>query len=89
VLEYLEYLVFPVLEERGESFVVERPEEYGGDLVYESFADLEADFLEEELHPADLKPAAGEYVSEVIDPIRQRLDERPELLAEAYPEKYE
>ncbi|MBO4246377.1 tyrosine--tRNA ligase [Halomicrobium sp. IBSBa] len=89
VLEYLEYLVFPVLEERGESFVVERPDEYGGNLVYDEFDELEADFLSEELHPADLKPAAGEYVSDVIGPIRERLDARPELLAEAYPEKYD
>jgi len=89
VLEYLEYLVFPVLAERGESFVVERPEEYGGDLVYDDFDALEADFLSEDLHPADLKPPAGEYISEVIAPIRKRLDARPELLAEAYPEKYD
>jgi len=89
VLEYLEYLVFPVLEERGESFVVDRPEEYGGDLVYDEFEELESDFLAEELHPADLKPAAGEYISEVIDPIRERLDARPDLLAEAYPDKYD
>ena len=88
VLEYLEYLVFPVLEDRDESFVVERPEEYGGDLVYDDFDALEADFLSEDLHPADLKPAAGEYISEVIAPIRERLDANPELLAQAYPEKY-
>lgn len=88
VLEYLEYLVFPVLAERGEEFVVERPDEYGGDLVYATYDELEDDYVSEELHPADLKPAAGEYVSEVIDPIRERLDARPELLAEAYPEKY-
>ncbi|MCU4799550.1 tyrosine--tRNA ligase [Halobacteria archaeon HArc-gm2] len=88
VLEYLEYLVFPVLNERSEEFVVERPDEYGGDLVYETYQDLEDDFVSEELHPADLKPAAGEYISEVIDPVRERLDAQPDLLAEAYPEKY-
>ncbi|MEF8872185.1 MAG: tyrosine--tRNA ligase [Haloarculaceae archaeon] len=88
VLEYMEYLVFPILDERGENFVVERPEEYGGDLVYESYDVLESDFVSEDLHPADLKGAAGTYVSEVIDPIRERLNGQPELLAEAYPEKY-
>ncbi|WP_340099226.1 tyrosine--tRNA ligase [Salinibaculum salinum] len=88
VLEYMEYLVFPILDERGENFVVERPEEYGGDLVYESYDALESDFVNEDLHPADLKGAAGEYVSEGIDPIRERLTEQPELLAEAYPDKY-
>jgi len=88
VLEYIKYLVFPVLDERGQEFVVERPEEYGGDLVYESYDDLEADFVSEELHPADLKPAVGTYISEVIDPVRERLTAQPELLTDAYPEKY-
>ena len=89
VLEYLEYLVFPVLEESGEDLVVERPDEYGGDLVYEEYETLEADFLSGELHPADLKPGAASAISDVIDPIRTRLDEQPSLLREAYPEKYD
>jgi tyrosyl-tRNA synthetase len=89
VLEYVEYLVFPILDERGENFVVERPEEYGGNLVYESYDQLEADFLAEELHPADLKGAAATAISEVIDPVRERLTNQSELLAEAYPESYE
>ncbi|PSP93947.1 tyrosine--tRNA ligase [Halobacteriales archaeon QS_4_62_28] len=88
VLEYLQYLVFPILDEHGEDFVVERPEEYGGNLVYEDYGSLEADFVSEELHPADLKPAVGIAISEIIDPIRKRLDDQPELLAAAYPEKY-
>ncbi len=87
VLEYLQHLVFPVLEERGEAFVIERPEEYGGNVVYGDYADLEADFVAEELHPADLKPATGEYIDEVIAPIRERF-ENSEILEEAYPGRY-
>jgi len=89
VLEYLEYLVFPVLDERGEQFVVERPEEYGGDLVYETYEQVESDFVAEDLHPADLKGAAADAISEVIDPVRERLSGQGELLADAYPEKYD
>lgn len=88
VLEYLEFLVFPVLDQQGEAFVVERPEEYGGNLTYESYGALESDFLDEELHPADLKPAAADAISSVIAPVRERLVEHPELLAAAYPDKY-
>jgi len=88
VLEYLQFLVFPVLDERGKDLVIERPEEYGGDLVYDEYDALEADYVSGELHPADLKPAAANAISDVIDPIRTRLDENPELLREAYPEKY-
>ncbi|PSP96584.1 tyrosine--tRNA ligase, partial [Halobacteriales archaeon QS_1_68_44] len=88
VLEYLRFLVFPVLAERGETFVVERPEEYGGDLTYEKYEALEEEFVSGELHPADLKPAAAAAISEVIDPVRERLLEAPELLEDAYPEQY-
>ncbi|WP_136687749.1 tyrosine--tRNA ligase [Halorhabdus amylolytica] len=89
VLEYVRYLVFPILEERDEAFVVERPEEYGGNLTYDSYGDLEDDFVSEELHPQDLKNAAGEYIADIVDPIRERLESQPDLLAEAYPEKYD
>ncbi|WEL22072.1 tyrosine--tRNA ligase [Halorhabdus sp. BNX81] len=89
VLEYVRYLVFPILDEREEAFVVERPEEYGGNLTYDSYAQLEDDFVSEELHPQDLKNAAGEYIGDIVDPIRERLESQPELLAEAYPEKYD
>ena len=88
VLEYLHHLVFPILAVEDEPFVVERPEEYGGDLTYDGYEDLEDDFLSGELHPADLKPAAAAALSEVIDPVRERLTDDPELLAEAYPEAY-
>ena len=88
VLEYLNHLVFPILDVRDGSFVVERPEEYGGDLTYESYDEVEADFVSGELHPADLKPSAAGAISAVIDPVRERLADEEEILAEAYPEKY-
>jgi tyrosyl-tRNA synthetase len=89
VLEYVRYLVFPVLEERGEPFVVERPEEYGGDIVYEEYDRLEAEFVAEELHPLDLKHAAADAVADVLAPVREALLEEPTLLAAAYPEEYD
>lgn len=88
VLEYLEHLVFPILGEAGEPFVVERPEEYGGDIVYESYGDLESEFVSGELHPQDLKVATGGAIAEIIAPIRERFEAEPELLAEAYPDRH-
>ncbi|WP_336359749.1 tyrosine--tRNA ligase [Haladaptatus sp. ZSTT2] len=89
VLEYLRFLVFPILEERGEPFVIDRPEKYGGDIVYDDYDDLEADFVAEDLHPLDLKKATGAYISDIIDPIRERFAAQRDLLAAAYPEKYD
>ena len=54
----------------------------------ESYDEVETDFLSGELHPADLKPSAAAAISDVIDPVRERLADEDDLLAEAYPEKY-
>ena len=88
VLEYLRYLVFPILDDRDEAFVVERPDEYGGDVVYDDYASLEADFVSGELHPQDMKQATGVALATVLEPIRERFEAEPELLADAYPETY-
>lgn len=85
VLEYVRFLVFPVLEERGEPFTVERPEKYGGNLTYESYDELEADFVSEDLHPQDLKNAAAAYIAEIVAPVGERLLADPDLLETAYP----
>lgn len=89
VLEYLQYLVFPVLADHGDALVVERAAEYGGDRRYTEYATLETDYLEGTLHPADLKPAAAAAISSIIEPVRDRLLDHPDLLADAYPETYE
>ncbi|MFC3477969.1 tyrosine--tRNA ligase [Halobacterium litoreum] len=71
VLELFQYHVFP----RFEEVVVERPDEYGGDLVYEDYDDLADDLESGELHPADAKGALATYLDELIAPGRKRLRE--------------
>jgi tyrosyl-tRNA synthetase len=71
VLELFHYHVFP----RFDEVVVERPEEYGGNLVYEDYESLAADLDSGELHPADAKGALADYVDELIAPGRERLRE--------------
>ncbi|MFB6145461.1 MAG: tyrosine--tRNA ligase [Candidatus Nanohaloarchaea archaeon] len=88
VMEYARYLVFPILEAKDESFVVERPEKYGGNIEYSNYQELEEQFLNEDLHPQDLKKAVGKYIYEALQPIQNRLEGEEELLKTAYPEEY-
>jgi len=69
VLQVFEYHVFP----RFEAVVVERPEQYGGDLEYDDYATLEADVESGELHPADAKGALADYLDRLIAPGREKL----------------
>ena len=71
VLQVFEYHVFP----RFDTVVVERPEEYGGDLEYEAYETLEAELESGELHPADAKGALAEYLDRLIAPGREQLAE--------------
>lgn len=89
VLEYVRYLVFPILQRQGEAFVVERPEKYGGDASFERYEDLEEAFVSGDLHPADLKQAAGRSIADVLEPVQDRFEGEDELLQTAYPDEYE
>ena len=70
VLQLFQYHVFP----RVDSVVVERPEEYGGDLEYDEYATLEADLEGGDLHPMDAKGALAAELDALIEPGRQQLD---------------
>lgn len=88
VLEYARYLIFPILQKMDEYFVVERPEKYGGNLRYSEYSEVEEDFLNEDLHPQDLKDAVGDYIYEALKPIQKRLDDIDDTLEAAYPEEF-
>ena len=88
LLGYVKYLVFPIIEDRGETFDVERPDKYGGDVSYSSYEELEDDFLSGDLHPQDLKQTAADILEEIIVPVRERLLEKEEVLKRAYPEEF-
>jgi len=70
VLEYCKYIIF----ERFDSFKIDRPEKWGGNLEYKSYADLEKAFATKELHPGDLKQAAGKYINKLIEPVRKHFE---------------
>ncbi|ATW90001.1 tyrosyl-tRNA synthetase [Halohasta litchfieldiae] len=70
VLQLFKYHVFP----RVSTVVVERPDEYGGDLEYDSYEALEAEMESGELHPMDAKGALADALDDLIEPGRRKLD---------------
>jgi tyrosyl-tRNA synthetase len=70
VMEYAKYLVF----EKFDLVKLERPEKFGGNVEYDSYAALEKDFASEKLHPMDLKQLVGNYVNEMLKPVREHFE---------------
>mgnify|MGYP006310103191 FL=1 len=74
ILEYCKYIIF----ELTDSFYIERPEKYGGDVEYDSYKALEDDYKKGELSPPDLKPAVANYLNKFLEPIRTHFEENEE-----------
>ncbi|KAI0565374.1 Tyrosyl-tRNA synthetase [Gracilaria domingensis] len=66
VLEYVKYIVFPKLG----GLSIKRSEANGGDMRYDTYERLEADFAGGALHPGDLKPAVARAINEMLQPVR-------------------
>jgi tyrosyl-tRNA synthetase len=52
---------------------IERPAKFGGDLEYGDYSELERDYAQDKVHPQDLKNSAVEYVSKLLNPVKEHL----------------
>jgi len=75
VLEMCKYVIFPELKD--ESFLIQRPEKFGGNLEFKTYSDLEEAFLEG-LHPLDLKNATSDYINKILEPVRKYFNKNPD-----------
>jgi len=79
VLAIYKHIVFPYLAsgdndaEVRATVTIERSDKYGGEICYDSYEKLEADYVQGELHPSDLKINAIKYLNRVLEPIRKGL----------------
>jgi len=68
LLNWVKCLVFWG-EETGE-LKIERPEKFGGNVIYTKYADIVADYQSEKLYPTDLKNALAEWLIKKLEPAR-------------------
>ncbi len=70
VLDYCKYIIFELIE----SFKVERSEKYGGNIEYNSYEEMEKDYVEGKLNPPDLKPAVIKYLNQLLQPVKKHFE---------------
>ncbi|XP_014603079.1 PREDICTED: tyrosine--tRNA ligase, cytoplasmic isoform X1 [Polistes canadensis] len=87
ILTFSKHVIFSLLK-KGESYNVPRSKDFGGDISFSTYEELETAFAKEEIHPGDLKNAAEIYINRLLDPIRKEFDTCPKLkslVSKAYP----
>ena len=86
LLAMAKYVLFKNLEREKRSFVVERPEKYGGNIEFKSYDELEKSFKTKELSSIDLKAGVAAELKRFLAPLRESQEKNIKLLKEAYPE---
>ncbi|KXK08484.1 MAG: Tryptophan--tRNA ligase [Microgenomates bacterium OLB22] len=66
ILEYCKYIVFGL----HNSLTIERNEEHGGVVTYDSYEALEKEYAQKKIHPLDLKAAVTTVLDTALEPIR-------------------
>ena len=85
VLAFLKHVVMVIKHDTNKTFVVKRPEKFGGDKSYLSYDEIEEDFMNKKLHPEDLKKAVAEEIISLLKPVKKDLDKKLKIAKEAYP----
>jgi tyrosyl-tRNA synthetase len=78
VLEICKYLVFPELQNK--SFVIERPEKFGGNLSFSTYVELEQAYVYG-IHPLDLKNATAVYINQILEPVHTYFEKHSDILS--------
>jgi tyrosyl-tRNA synthetase len=76
ILNWCENLIYPA----GRKIVLVRPEKFGGNKEYVSFEDLKNDYLNNLIHPLDLKNAVAENLANWFEPIKVWAGQNSEVL---------
>jgi len=89
VLSFVKFVLLPISSMGGKTpeFIIKRPEQYGGDITYSNFENLENDFRDKKVHPGDLKKAVSTALIEILEPVREHFNspEMKKLIELAYP----
>jgi len=75
ILEICKFVIFPEL--KGETFLIKRPEKFGGNLEFKNYEELEKAFVSG-LHPLDLKNATTSYINKILEPVHKYFEKHSE-----------
>lgn len=87
VLAFLKYVIMVNKKDNNMKLKIKRAGKYGGDIIYDSYERLERDYLAKKVHPMDLKNAVSEEINRLLEPIRNRMNGKEDLIKRAFPEK--
>ena len=83
---FIQYVLFPILELKDQIWIIERNEKFGGNIEYKSFNDVCISYLNNTLHPIDLKSGVSSFIINILEPVRKEAENKniQELISKCY-----
>lgn len=79
VMELFKYVIFELLD--GD-LVIQRPEQYGGDVTFQNYEQLEHAFVNKDIASVDIKTALGTELVKILMPLQQNIrDNHPDIVS--------
>ncbi len=78
IMDICQYIIFPKISELN----IARDEKYGGPLHYKTLDELQNDYNQGNLHPADLKNGVAIHLTDILEPVRDYFKNKPKNLDE-------
>jgi len=85
LLAILKYIIFPFLDKAEKEFVIDRPEQYGGQIKFKTYENVEKSFASKTLSSIDLKQGLAKEIIKIVDPLREMIEKNSDLINAAYP----
>ncbi len=86
LLAILKHVLFNKIDADNRTFIIDRPEQYGGKLEFKTYLEVEEAFIAKTLSSIDLKQGISSELIKLVTPLRDKIIENKELFFNAYPE---
>ncbi|MEK6969051.1 MAG: tyrosine--tRNA ligase [Nanoarchaeota archaeon] len=85
VLAFLKHVIMVIKQDHGEKLIIERPAKFGGNIEFSTYSEIEAAFMDNKLHPLDLKNALAKEINNLLSIFQKNKDKIEKIVEEAYP----
>jgi tyrosyl-tRNA synthetase len=84
VLDFALTVIMTQKQDKGEEFIIERPEKWGGNMNFRTQDELREAFSTKQLHPMDLKNALAKEIDLLLEPVRKKFYGKEYVIKDAY-----
>jgi len=71
IMQWLKYIIFPIIEEKKQDFKIIRDKKYGGNLSIKSYKELEKFVIAKKIHPLDIKNATIKEIGSLLTKVQK------------------